>query len=211
MRNLLLISFITIMAQLACAQGIKITDKASIATLRSELAQAYSEIETMQCQYQQEKTIALLEDNIKTQGVVIYHNPRKLYWSMKDDYDHYFAMCDDNIKIVNANGETTMPINNHPIFREIAKMVIAGEKRGDLIDDNNFYSELYEYKDTFVVQMKPKKNRMKAMFGIMTLIFDKETKIMKCIEMTETSGDKTTITLHEVVINQKCDNSMFTF
>lgn len=199
------------MAHVALAQGTIIKDKTTIATLRSELAQAYSEIETMQCRYQQEKTITLLEDNIKSQGTVIYCNPRKLYWSMDDDYAHYFAMCDDNIKIVNANGETAMPINSNPIFREISKMVTAGEKRGDLIDDSNFYSELFDDEDSIIVEMRPKKNRMKAVFGIMTLTFDKDTKTMKSIEMTETSGDKTIITLHDVLINHECDNSLFTF
>lgn len=210
MKQILLIS-LTLLSFALSAQNQKITDKARINEIKENVTRSCSNINNVRCNYIQEKSVSLLEDNIKNEGEVIFMTPDNLYWKNNIPKNQSFILRNDSVKIVNDNGVNIMPIQEHLIFREISKIINNGVSNNSIIDENNFIPSYEENENHIIVNMKPKKNKMKSVLGSMTIHFEKSSYLIHKIEITDNNLDVTTITLSDIYINQNLDNSLFNF
>lgn len=210
MKQILLIS-LTLLSFALSAQNQKITDKARINEIKENVTRSCSNINNVRCNYIQEKSVSLLEDNIKNEGEVIFMTPDNLYWKNNIPKNQSFILRNDSVKIVNDNGVNIMPIQEHLIFREISKIINNGVSNNSIIDENNFIPSYEENENYIIVNMKPKKNKMKSVLGSMTIHFEKSSYLIHKIEITDNNLDVTTITLSDIYINQNLDNSLFNF
>lgn len=210
MKQILLISSI-FFSFILSAQNQKITDKARINEIKENVTRSCSNINNVRCNYIQEKSVSLLEDNIKNEGEVIFMTPDNLYWKNNIPENQLFILRNDSVKIVNDNGVNIMPIQEHLIFREISKIINNGVSNNSIIDENNFIPSYEENENHIIVNMKPKKNKMKSVLGSMTIHFEKSSYLVHKIEITDNNYDITTITLSDIYINQNLDNSLFNF
>ena len=103
------------------------------------------------------------------------------------------------------------PIQEHLIFREISKIINNSISNTSIIDENNFIPSYEENEDYIIVNMRPKKNKMKSVLGNMTIHFEKSSYLIYKIEITDNNYDITTITLSDISINQNIDNTLFNF
>ncbi len=210
MKRLLLISFLLFSFGLS-AQNQQITEKSRIDEIKRNITVSCSNINNIKCNYLQEKSISLLEDDINNEGEVIFMAPNNLYWKNYKPDNQSFILKDDSVKIVNNNGENIMPIQEHLIFREISKIINNSISNTSIIDENNFIPSYEENEDYIIVNMRPKKNKMKSVLGNMTIHFEKSSYLIYKIEITDNNYDITTITLSDISINQNIDNTLFNF
>ena len=210
MKRILLIS-LTLLSFTLSAQNQNITDKARINEIKENVTKSCSNINNVKCNYIQEKSVSLLEDNIKNEGEVIFMTPDNLYWKNNTPENQSFVLRSDSVKIVNNNGVNIMPIQEHLIFREISKIISNGVSNNSIIDENKFIPSYEENENHIIVNMKPKKNKMKNVLGNMTIHFEKSSYLIHKIEITDNNHDVTTITLSDIYTNQEIDNSLFNF
>ena len=210
MKRLLLISLLVFSFRLS-AQNQQITDKSEIDEIKRNITMSCSGINNIKCNYIQEKSITLLEDDIRNEGEVIFMVPDNLYWKNKKPDNQLFILKNDSVKIVNNNGVNIMPIQDNLIFREISKIINNSISNSSIIDENNFIPSYEENENYIIVNMKPKKNKMKSVLGSMTIHFEKSSYLIHKIEITDNNLDVTTITLSDIYINQNLDNSLFNF
>ena len=78
-----------------------------------------------------------------------------------------------------------MTIDEHLIFREISKIINNGVSDNSIIDEKNFTPSFEENDAYIVVNMKPKKNKMKNVLGNMKIYFDKSSCLVHKIEITD--------------------------
>lgn len=210
MKRLILISTILFSLGLS-AQNQQIIEKSEINVIKSKITEACKNINNIRCNYLQEKSVSLLEDEIRNEGEVVFTTPNKLYWENTSPKNHSFTLKNDSVKIVNDNGVNIMPIQNHLIFREISKIINNSISSHSIIDENNFIPSFEENENHIIVKMKPKKNKMKSVLGNMTIHFDKSSYLIHKIEITDNNNDITTITLSDISVNQDIDNTLFNF
>lgn len=206
----LLISFALLLAGLY-ADAQQITDKLRINDIKGNIVESCENISNLKCNYIQEKSVSLLEDDITYEGEVIFVAPNILFWNNKKTGNQEFILKNDSVKIVNDNGVNIMPIEEHMIFREISKIINNGVSNKSIIDENNFLPAYEENEDYIIVNMKPKKNKMKSVLGNMILHFDKSSYLIHKIEIIDNNYDLTTITLSDIHINQDVDKTLFNF
>lgn len=210
MKQILLI-LLTLLSLTLSSQSQYITDVHSIDEIKDNIRISCDEICNVRCNYIQEKSVSLLEDKISNEGEVIFMKPNSLYWRNDSQGDNFFILKNDSVKVVNNNGVTVAPIKEHIIFREILKIINNGISNNSIIDEKNFVPTFEENDNDIIVNMKPKKNRMKSVFGNMRLYFDKSSYLVHRIEMTDNNNDITTITLSDIYLNQNIDNTLFKF
>ena len=164
MRQILLI-LLTLLTITLSAQNKSVTDVLKIGEIKENIRKSCEEICNIRCDYIQEKSVSLLEDTIKNTGEVIFMKPNNLYWKNNSQGDNYFILKNDSVKIVNNNAVDVMTIEEHLIFREISKIINNGVSDNSIIDEKNFTPSFEENDAYIVVNMKPKKNKMKNVLG----------------------------------------------
>lgn len=210
MKRLILILFVLLSFGLS-AQNQCVTDKKKIDEIKDNITRSCNNINNIRCKYVQEKSISLLEDDIKNEGEMIFVTPNNLYWKNNTPKNQSFILKEENVKIINDNGETVMPIQEHLIFREISKIINNSISNNTIIDENNFIPSYEENENHIIVNMKPKKNKMKSLLGSMTIHFEKTSYLINKIEITDNNNDVTTITLSDICINKGFDSTLFNF
>lgn len=210
MKRLILILFVLLSFGLS-AQNQCVTDKKKIDEIKDNITKSCNNINNIRCKYVQEKSISLLEDDIRNEGEMIFVTPNNLYWKNNTPKNQSFILKEENVKIINDNGETVMPIQEHLIFREISKIINNSISNNTIIDENNFIPSYEENETHIIVNMKPKKNKMKSLLGSMTIHFEKTSYLINKIEITDNNNDVTTITLSDIYINKEFDSTLFNF
>lgn len=210
MRQIILI-LLTLPTITLSAQNKSVTDVLKIGEIKENIRKSCEEIYNIRCNYIQEKSVSLLEDTIKNTGEVIFMKPNSLYWKNNSQGDNYFILKNDSVKIVNDNAVNVMTVDKHLIFREISKIINNGVSDNSIIDEKNFTPSIEENDAYIVVNMKPKKNKMKNVLGNMKIYFDKSSCLVQKIEITDNNHDITTITLSDIYVNQNIDNTLFKF
>ena len=104
-----------------------------------------------------------------------------------------------------------MSIEEHLIFREISKIISNGVSDNSIIDEKNFTPSFEENDAYIVVNMKPKKNKMKNILGNMIIYLDKSSYLVHKIEITDNNHDITTIVMSDIYVNKNIDNTLFNF
>lgn len=210
MKRLILILFVLLSFGLS-AQNQCVTDKKKIDEIKDNITKSCNNINNIRCNYIQEKSVSLLEDDIRNEGEMIFVTPNNLYWKNNTPKNQSFILKEENVKIINDNGETVMPIQEHLIFREISKIINNSISNNTIIDENNFIPSYEENENHIIVNMKPKKNKMKSVLGSMTIHFEKTSYLINKIEITDNNNDVTTITLSDICINKGFDSTLFNF
>lgn len=210
MKRILLIS-ILLMSLNICAQNRHVTDKQEINEIKDQVAETCNKLQNLKCNYIQEKSISLLEDNIICKGEVMFETPNNLYWKNNQPEELSFVLKNDSVKIVNKNGINIMPVEEHLIFKEIAKIINNGISNKSIIDENNFIPTYEENEDYIIVNMKPKRNKMRSVLGNMILHLDRTSYLIHKIEIIDNNFDITTITLSDIYTNQDLDKTLFNF
>lgn len=193
------------------AQNQEITDDNRINIITEAITNKCNEINTLECNYIHEKSISLLDDKLKMEGSVTFMLPNNLHWSCKNNDNQSFTLKNDSIRINNGNGINIMPVQEHLIFREIHKIINNSICNKSFIDHNNFRPSFYEDENNVIIILKPKKNRMKSLFGEMCFFFDKNSFLINKIEITDSNNDITTISISDIYINETIDTEIFNF
>ena len=210
MKQILLVSFI-LFSFILSGQNQKITDNNRINEIKNNITRAYDDINNIRCNYIQEKSVSLLENDIKSEGEVIFIVPNNLYWKNNYPESQSFILKNDSVKVINNEGVDIMPIEKHLIFREVLKIINNAVSNKSIIDEKNFVSSYEENENYIIVNMVPKKNKMKNFLGNMRLHFDDISYLIHKIEIIDNNSDITTILLSDICINQEIDKSLFNF
>ena len=97
------------------AESQQITDKMKINDIKENITESCENIVNLRCNYVQEKSVSLLEDNIIYEGEVFFVAPDILLWNNKNPENQEFVLKNDSVKIVNKSGSNIMPIEEHLI------------------------------------------------------------------------------------------------
>jgi len=184
------------------AQYQQITDAKKLNTIKTELAATYKKISSVECNYLMEKSVSLLETKMTGEGKVMYRksNPEELFWSSSTPNQSSFYMKNDSIEITNKNGSQKMLIQDHLIFREVARIVRGGSERESIIDEDTFYADFFENGSDLIVSMTPKKSRLKTMFKTIEVVMDGKTKKFKEINITDGTNNVLNIKILDAIV-----------
>jgi len=175
------------------------------------LGKRVSDFTTLKTEFTQEKEMALFKDKLVMKGRIFLQKPNKISWNVDSPVRYSVLITDKLIRQwdEDTNKVQEISLTKNPLFQTVLKQLtvwFSGE-----------YSSLLAVNDVRVLQDVPlaiefipqEKNIAKKAIKNITITFREDQKYLKQIRIQELSGDVTTITFSNTLLNIPLDNSNF--
>lgn len=175
----------------------------------ASLTQAAASMQTMQCRFVQQKTMAILAEPTVAEGTMHYAAPDRMRWEYTTPYA--FALVVNGERIVKVTDGKTEVLDGNAgrMYQGIVGIIMGSASGKNLFDTTVFDIKLFDDGTFWKAEMTPKRRDMKRMFSQLVFHFDKKTNTISQVEMVETSGDKTTITFEGIRLNEAIGEEKF--
>lgn len=175
----------------------------------NRLTKATAAIKTLQCNFEQTKKMAMLEEPARAEGTMHYKSTDALRWAYTSPYTFAFVVNGDKVMTQSENKTEVVDVNKSRIYKGIANIILGSVSGKKLFDRTAFNVEIFSDGDFWRAELTPLKKDMKRMFSRLTFCFDKKSEIINRVEFTEASGDVTVIQFKDMVLNRDIDDKLF--
>lgn len=197
MKKLYLIGFLLLTSIFSLAQ--------SNDDIMEMLTQHAASMQCMNCRFTQQKTMAMLAEPTVSEGLMNYNSPDKMRWEYTSPYSFALLVDGEKITKITDGNEEVLDAKSGRMYQGIVSIIMSSATGQKLFDKSMFDVAITDDGEFWKAEMKPKKHNMKRMFSMLTFYFAKSTNIINKVEMTEASGDVTTIQFYDMKINELCD------
>ena len=201
-----------VMAGLFTCSSLHAQTKVSAAQAKTMIAKinaAAAKIRTIQCSFQQTKTLSFLNDKMVSKGMMSYDHSGKLRWEYTSPYSYVFIINNNRVYIKTSKNSNTIDIRSSRLFQGIARVMMNSVTGKSLTNDSDFSVEMMTQGNEWIASLTPKGKEMKALFKTIRLHFDSQKQMVSKVVMTEKNGDNTVIQLMHVKTNGKIEESTF--
>jgi outer membrane lipoprotein-sorting protein len=174
-----------------------------------KITQSATEMKTMKCDFVQTKELSFMNENVVSEGKMLYKQTNKIRWEYIKPSKYVLAMDGINVSMSSGDKTNKIPIKTNKIFSEISNIIIGGISGAGLIDSKDFTAKFMVGASDYEIILTPLKKEVKNMFTSIQLFVDKSNNRIKSAVMTEKSGDKTTINMKNISINTTISDEMF--
>lgn len=189
--------------------GFKSVADSEIPVYRSKIDKTAAAMTSLQCSFTQKKIISVLSESVISKGKLLYKDGNKLCWEYSTPYYYLFALNGEKVYIKNDKTISQFDTKSNSLFKEISMLLLKSISGSGLIDTKKFDVSFFENPAILEVRLIPRNKTLKSLLNTITLYFEKATWLVQKIEMTEPSGDLTTITFSEVKLNQPVSDENF--
>ena len=109
----------------------------------------------------------------------------------------------------NGSRTNSVDLRSSRLFQSIARVMEGSVTGKSLSSGKDFTAQMYTQGATWVAVLTPKDSAMKKMFKTVRLFFNPAHSMVSKVEMVESNGDTTTITLSGAKVNEKINDSVF--
>lgn len=175
----------------------------------SKVDKAASALRTMQCHFVQVKKVALMSSTMKSEGTMYFSRPSKLRWQYMSPYDYTFILNNGKAYMKSAKATTTIDVNKNKMFRQVVDVIMNCMIGGELANTSYFKVQVYKSGKSYYACLTPQKKELKQLYSLIMLYFNSQLTMVDKVEMTEKSGDKTTISLSNIAINKTINDKVY--
>ena len=170
---------------------------------------AASEMASMECEFTQTKSMALLSTDMRSNGKMYFHRPSKLRWQYLSPYDYTFILNGEKVQLKSAKSTKNIDVKGNKMFRQITDIILNCITGAGLKSTSDFTLQLYKSGSTYFAKMYPKKKELKQIYQVIEVQFNTELTMVSSVKMEEKSGDTTTVKLTNVKTNGSLDSHLF--
>lgn len=155
------------------------------------LKRASASIESISCDFDQIKQMAVLTKPVRSKGRFYYQQEQKMCLEYSLPQGNLIVMCDGRFKIVN-NGVTTIVSNKvNPMMRQMTEMLTACMTGNISLFGSKEVPEYYESSELYTVIITFRNKRVQNYMKRIVLCFDKQDMTLSSMRMCETDADYT--------------------
>ena len=173
------------------------------------LTQATASMQTLQCNFVQEKTSAMLAEPSVAQGTMHYAMPDRMRWEYTDPYAFALVVNGDRIVKVSDGKTEVLEGNAGRMYQGMVSLIMGSASGKKLFDTSAFDVALYDDDSFWKAVMTPKRRDMKRMFSQLVFRFDKKTNSISRVEFMEAGGGVTSIRFEDIKVNAALDEKVF--
>ena len=178
----------------ASAQQWKELSVAEAKTAAVKVSDAVRGVKTLDRKFEQVKKSSMTTAPTISKGTMHYESPDVMLWSYESPYSFSIEIRGDKMTARKDGQVMQLGAKQQMGLKSMMKMIVGMSSGSTLFDDRNFEWSMAESKDGYKVDMTPKNKNVKRMFSRVVLFFDKTTKNIKSLELTESDNSLTTIT-----------------
>ncbi len=174
-----------------------------------DMRSALKEVNTLTCDFQQEREVSVLTDKGISRGSLVYKKDVALLWQYNMPDRSGFLIRNNELVLLGRDGK---PVNDNGaggLFRQIGNIVLMG-LNGEILEENeDFKPQIVNGGDYLHVKLEPVKQGLKRLFSELELYFRKEDYMIQTVVIHEVSGDKTTVRMGNIRVNIPIEEKMF--
>jgi len=175
------------------------------------LVKAASEgMTTMQCDFVQVKELSFMDEKVTSEGRMYFKKENRIRWEYLKPYKYVFILDGRNAGL-GGEGDVKkkIPLKTSRLFRELSRVMTAGISGDGLVNSPDFSAQYMVGNDSYSIILTPLKKEISNLFSGIQLYINKSENRINRIEMSEKSGDRTVINLHNIKINSTVSDSLF--
>ena len=176
--------------------------------LLEKIAQNTKAIQSLQADFIQEKKLSYLTEMQISKGIMHYKSANLLHWEYQTPTAFSFILNNSKIIMKNAKGTMQYNANSNKSFKAMSELILGMINGNGIQNSADFNATLYSNGKQTLVKLVPIQKELKKMFQEVQLYLNQDYTASK-IEMTETSGDKTTISFSAVKKNITLPDTLF--
>lgn len=198
--------FALLISSVALAQTF--TPAKDAAALQQQIAAASKKINTIQCDFVQEKAMSMLAEKAVSKGKFYFKREGKVRLEYLQPQKNLVVMNNGKMLLQDAKKTTQMDMHRSKVFQQLNN-IIVGSINGNLYSGKEFTVKLFENGTQVKVELNPLSKTLKNFLNTIVVVLDKKDFTAQRIEMNETSGDSTILTFSQKAINGAVDESLF--
>ena len=175
---------------------------------REKFSTESSKISSIASTFTQEKILTALTEKIVSGGNFKFKRNNKIRIEYTSPYRYLMIMNGDKILVKDDQKENRINVRSNRLFQQINRIII-GCFQGTIFDSEDFTIKVYENRSNYLLEMMPVSKSLNEFFTTIVLLIEKEDYSVKSIDMNEPSGDKTSMTFTEKIINPSLSDAVF--
>lgn len=180
-----------------------------ITAFKAQYIETSKALETLKCNFIQEKSISMLKDKLVSNGEFVFKKTDKLRMEFKQPYHYVFILNGSKIFIQDNQKKTEISAAGNKLFKKISQITVSSVS-GDILNSKDFKVNIFENSSQYMLQLTPQSKEIKEIFKLFQIYISRTDHLINTIEMTEVSGDKTMITFTDKKTNLPLSDALFT-
>lgn len=177
--------------------------------LMASLTEVAASMQTMQCRFVQQKTMAMLTEPQVAEGRMYYASPDRLRWEYTAPYAFALVVNGERIVRVTDGKAEVLDAKSGRMYQGIVNIIMDSASGRKLFDTSSFDVVLFDDYAFWRAEMTPKRRDMKRMFRQLVFRFDKKTNCISQVELIEAGGDVTEIRFEEMKVDETIPEERF--
>ena len=174
-----------------------------------QVCAAAGKMQTLQCDFRQEKRLSLLETNMVSTGKMYYKGGKALKWEYVSPYAYTFLLNGDKVMLGSQGKTDVIQVNSSKTFKQIARIMMHSITGKCLSDTEDFHVTMLVEGNEWVAELIPRQKELAQLFTRIRLHIDPKSQTSTEVELTEKSGDLTRITMTNIKKNTPLDDALF--
>jgi outer membrane lipoprotein-sorting protein len=175
---------------------------------KEQFAAASQKINTLTCDFVQEKDLSMLSEKIVSKGRFWFKKDKLIRMEYIDPFPYLMILNNDNVYIKDGQKENRISTRSNPLFRQVNSIMIDCV-RGTALGSPNFSVNLFEGNSAYLIELTPLSKSLKEFFKNIQIQVDKKDYSVRVIQMIELSGDSTTIHFINKDLNSPIPDALF--
>lgn len=175
----------------------------------SVLTETAASMQTLQCRFVQQKTMAMLADPQVSEGKMYYASPDRLRWEYNMPYAFALVVNGERIVRVTDGKPEELDAKSGKMYQGLVNIIMGSASGKNLFDKSMFDVALFDDGMFWRAEMTPKRREMKRMFSQLVFRFDKKTSGISRVEFVEAGGDVTSIRFEDIKTNLAIEKEIF--
>jgi len=193
------------------AQENKTDGVTDVSVLLRRLGRQVSEFKSLKTDFVQEKNLAIFQNKIILRGRIYLQKPGRIAWHVDKPVKYSVLITDTMIRQWDEDTDQVQEISlsKNPVFK-VALGQLTTWFNGDYISLLDDYTVRIRRRDPFVLEFFPKEtNAARKFIKSVTITFREDEKYLKQIKIQEPSGDSTTLSFEDTVLNAPLEECFF--
>ena len=159
-----------------------------------KLMEAVKKVKSMDRKFEQVKSSPMTTTPTVSTGNMHYESPDVMLWTYETPYSFSMEIRGDKMTARKDGQVMQLGSKQQMGLKSMMKMIVGMSSGSTLFDDRSFDWTMSESTTGYKVDMTPKNKNVRRMFSKVVLFFDKSSKNIKSLELTESDNSVTKIT-----------------
>ena len=167
-------------------------------------------VKDIKADFTQKKTLVALTETITSKGTLWFKQTDKVRMDYTTPFVYKMIINGDNMLVKDVQKETRMSARSNKLLQQVNRIMIDC-MQGSLLESKDFSNRVFENESYYLLELTPTSKNLQQFFSTIVITVEKKDNSPHIIELNESGGDKTIISLSNKKVNMALPDEVFSF